>query len=70
MAESPYWLGFSASSWGTSWGGDVTVEEHPERYGGGSGLGRRRGGPWQDMDSLLKIRQRDTEDDVLLLMLH
>jgi hypothetical protein len=56
-------------AWGSSWGFGVVVEEHPENYGGGSGLGRRRGGPWQDMDSLLKIKQHDTEDDVLMMLL-
>ena len=30
-----YWIGWSAGSWGSSWGDDVEVEEHPQLEPGG-----------------------------------
>ena len=40
MLDSPYWVGFSAESWGRSWGFDVEVDE--EHGGGGSSTKKRK----------------------------
>lgn len=41
MVESPFWLGYSSDSWGTSWGYDE--EGNPIEVEGGAGGGGRSG---------------------------
>ena len=68
MTDWPSWGGSWLASWGESWGA-VAVEEHPEKYTAGGTLTGRRRGAWKSLAALLKIRQRDREDDALIFCL-
>jgi hypothetical protein len=80
MVDSPYWLGFSADSWGTSWGANVEVEENPAKFSvGGMGVhagesflkpqqpGRRRRLSGRDDARRRAIRKSDEETFLLLI---